>query len=286
LTLADTKDLVLELLDQVRAHCGPATEQHVVNDVVCTVPETRRCIAGPVYSTIGRSARSVTNARGCCTGYKCPHCVDYAISRDVLRFLRGWDNPEQIYTRVFTIDEWKRRTNELASFKAEHPYVVVNTTLARVAFSPDPFPGATAVPAAAALVGAILLTPAQGRRRYSRARKVSQHEKAEREAASPDPDVLRTRAPRFHTIATLNQTYREALGRDPGFVTGLHYRGDEYTRSDRAVVEEHELETVVGVWETIRWAWLDETERMRRGKQAQKQMPVWMSEFAASVTVN
>jgi hypothetical protein len=148
------------------------------------------------------------------------------------------------------------------------------------------FADATAAAAAPSLVGAILLAPAEGRRRYSRARKVSQREKAEREATPFNTDILRTRAPGYHTVASLNQTYQRALGRDPGFTTRLWQRRDEYTHSDKAVVEEHELATVVEVWATIREAWLDETERMRRSKQAQKQMPVWMSEFAASVTLN
>jgi hypothetical protein len=278
LTDTDTKKRVLNLLDEVRVHCGPATEQHVVRDVVCTVPETRRCTAGPVFSTVTRSARSVTNARGCCTGYKCPHCVDYAISRDVSKFLRGWDDPERIYTRTFTVDEWNRQRK----FKAEHPYVVVNTTLARVAFSPDEFTDAAAALPAPALVGAILLTPAQGRRRYSRARKVSQREKAERELTPPNTDILRTRAPRDYSIPTLNGMYSRATGRDLGFTTRLWQRGDEYTQSDQATVEEHELETVVEVWQTIREAWLDETERMRQASQAKK-MAAWAQEHIGSM---
>ena len=115
---------------------------------------------------------------------------------------------------------------------------------------------------------------------------MSQREKAERELTPPKTDILRTRAPRAYSIPTLNGMYSRANGRDLGFTTRLWQRGDEYTQSDQATVEEHELETVIEVWATIREAWLDETERMRRSKQAQKQMPVWMSEFAASVTLN
>jgi hypothetical protein len=108
---------------------------------------------------------------------------------------------------------------------------------------------------------------------------VSQREKAERELTPPNTDILRTRAPRGYNIPILNGMYSRATGRDLGFTTRLWQRGDEYTQSDRAVVEEHELGTVLEVWAGIREAWLDELERMSAIKKAKKMAAKWDDMF-------
>ena len=245
---AQYRRAILYLIDQHRSETDgfigtPGTLGHVV----AQGRTTRRCVLGPIVSTVRRSDVSVRNRRLACVGGKCPWCVDWWIVEKVmLRALRLWEFSAVVYRVEWDAEAWP---NEQAArrYRAEHPlHLRVRNGSTFVTFSPAPS-GGDAVETVPALLEAVLDAPYKGRR-YEFARS---QERRDREAViggseeSPEADVYSTRVPRAYDLEALRRRYAPAVEgdweREPG------QRGTPFTAADTASVAEDRIDLAVEI---------------------------------------
>ena len=281
-TPAEVRRITLHLLSGIRAQEPEyrGAVPRTVRDVVLERPITRRCVIGPISSSV--SAAHIRNQRGACAGYKCPHCVDYRMSQDVTRILRIWRYPSEVYSRRFSAEDWGRRTQEMNRLRAAHPLrAQVNLENGDlVILSPEPIPESECLPALPALVDALLQThsaPGRGSRRFVLAR-TTECQAAEASIEEQDDgreSRLWTQVASHHDLPSVKRRYDAALRDDGRWLTEIGRRGTPFSQSDERAISEEQHSTAVQVWNELRDERLYELEVMRAGREASTESGRW-----------
>jgi hypothetical protein len=268
-SLGDVRRAVLQLLDGIRtnlpAHTLPA--QSTVRDVVLTRPRTYRCVLGALSSSVSTSR--IRNQRSACAGYKCPHCIDYRLCTDTVRFMRLWGFPTEIYQRTFTAQEWEARRGEARSIRTEHPFYlcVRSATGDRIMLSPDPITDCERLPTIPALVAAFMAAPVRGRRfdlaRSQERRAADADISAEDQgrAGGGDTERLWGRVASHHNLESVDRAYDTALRDYASWATEHGARGAPFSAADERAITEVQHPVAVRVWHELRAEHIDELEQ-------------------------
>ena len=260
LDLSFVRRRVCDLLDICRSEgtfVGGRNDRVTVLDTAQTPRTTKRCILGPFSTSVSTSKKHVHNKRDTCKGYKCEHCIDYALVKDTYRFLRLWESPSHIYRRVIPSTEWTGRIARQLKSSLPLYLGVYGAHGEHTLLSPEPFEGAERVEAIPALVSAFLAAPNAGKR-FSLSRSEVRQErdqvlKDEREERR-DKTEYHTRVSRDHSLASLRAAYTDALNRTPEeWIREFARRGMPFSAADllRNLTDE-EVEAALGVFAALR----------------------------------